>query len=513
MKNILKSKLSQALLFVAVVTLLYGIFYVFADFHNMPYRGIKDFFILFMQWVAVEFAVFALLYLLSVNKYIFAITFPALSSFCSILSYFRFTTNVSFSADVIDLALVNDAKTCMEVITWPLIIFFAASIAISSVIVRIRFRHIDFSRNWHIASALALAVIIATNTIQALRNPISPRIPFCIYTAFNDYFHNKREISEFRPEFSGEIICKSDSLTVVFILGESVREKNLQIGGYHRATTPLLCQEKNVVAIHHIYSEYGFTHTSVPYLLTRADSLHHNRAYHERSFINLFKKAGYCTYWLSNQESTGTYVYFMNEADSLNFANSCKSVYSFDKWLDEDLLPLYRKALKGNSSHKLIILHAIGSHWWYNGHYTDKFAKWKPEAKSRVFSSNSIEELTNSYDNTILYSDHIWHNIINGVRQSNSIVIYLSDHSENLGEGGLYGHGQDHPASHYPGCWIWYSESFASKYPQKVVALRGNCNRPYNSSFLFHTILDAGDITTKYLEHSSNLFEASAVTK
>lgn len=64
----------------------------------------------------------------------------------------------------------------------------------------------------------------------------------------------------------------------------------MQINGYHRATTPFLMTDSNIVSMPHIYSEYGFTHTSVPYLLTRACPKNLDAAYKERSFIDIFKK-------------------------------------------------------------------------------------------------------------------------------------------------------------------------------------------------------------------------------
>lgn len=502
----IKSLILNPLLFTVSMTLFYGIFFIFSEFYKMPYSGFKDFVILFLQWGVVLFATFGLLHLLSLNKYVYAVTFPVLTSLCSILAYFRFTANVSFTPMAIDLALVNDARTSMEVVTIALVLFFLFSLAVSIFFVWIRFKYIRIGKVWWIHLVLGILVIILFNSFWVLQRPVMQRIPYCIYYSFREYFNNRRIVSQDRPAFKGKVSCDADDITVVFILGETVRESNLGINGYKRQTTPLLCKEKNVVSLPHIYSQYGFTHTSVPYLLTRADSLHPDRAYQERSLISLFREAGYHTSWLANQESVDTYVYFMKEADTLAYVNSGKSVYIYSKWLDEDLLPVYGKELKRNVKRNFILLHTIGSHWWYNGHFTDKYAKWKPVSNSRVISSNTPEQLINSYDNSILYSDYIWNRIINGVRNKNAIVVYLSDHSENLGENGLWGHGQEGNALHHPGCWIWYSDKYARLYPDKVNALKRNKDKYYNSSFLFHTLLSAGGVRTKYIEREYDVF-------
>jgi glucan phosphoethanolaminetransferase (alkaline phosphatase superfamily) len=114
--------------------------------------------------------------------------------------------------------------------------------------------------------------------------------------------------------------------------------------------------------------------------------------------------------------------------------------------------------------------------------------------------------MINSYDDTILYSDYVWNQIINRVRNKNAIVIYLSDHSENLGEDGIFGHGKEHWALHYPACWIWYSDKFKTHYPDKTAALSKNRMKKYNSDFLFHSIIDAADINCKYINHSKDIF-------
>ena len=83
--------------------------------------------------------------------------------------------------------------------------------------------------------------------------------------------------------------------------------------------------------------------------------MYKNRAYNEPSFISIFKKCGYYTWWLANQETADTYVYFLKEANELHYANMHKTVFNFDKWLDGDLLPYLDKSLQKKYSKKLIV--------------------------------------------------------------------------------------------------------------------------------------------------------------
>ena len=265
-------------------------------------------------------------------------------------------------------------------------------------------------------------------------------------------------------------------------------------------------EEDNLVSLTDIYGAECFTHTSVPQIMTRADSANPQRAYDEQSFVTIFKDAGFRTTWIANQESVATYAYFMNECDTLIYVNGDKSVYTFDKWLDEDILPHLENELKDDNPTQLHILHSIGSHWWYNSHYTDEFERYTPVIKSRVVSSNTQEEMINSYDNTILYTDYFIKETIDLIRDKKSILIFLSDHGESLGEDGYYLHGADRPELHYPAAFVWYSDKYAQSFPDMIENLKDNSDKKYRSDYLFHSIIDAADITTEYIEPQLSIF-------
>ena len=492
--------------FMVVLTLFTGLAYTFADFYNMPFRGVKDLCVIIAQFLTVEVAVCLLMWLMSCNKYVFAVTMPLFVLACSAAAYFRYTAHVTITAATFDLALTNDLRTSMDVITLPLILFIVLSEVVAAVCIYVRFKYVVFRRSWlqMIVSAIGLYLFVS---IPGLGMPVLNRLPMVIFSAYAEYCDNRNIIEQDRPPFSGKAVCGDDSIDVVFILGETLRAKNMQVNGYARPTTPYLMKDSNVVSLPHVYSEYGFTHVSVPYLLTRACPSNKQAAYRERSFIDIFKKAGYYTSWIANQESVETFIYFMNEADSLIYVNNGKSPYVFDRWLDGDVLPVLDRQLanKHLPARRLTIIHTIGSHWWYNSHYPQSYARWKPELKSRVLSANSKEEFYNSYDNTVLYSDYFWHEVRKKYLHRNAIIIYLSDHAENLGENGIYGHGVDAEALHYPGCWIWMSDLYRKKHPDKWRNLEKNSMKHYNSAFLFHTMLDAGTISTSYIDPKYDL--------
>ena len=492
--------------FVTALTMLYAFTFILIDFIDTPISNLTDVFQITAKWGFIVICSFILLYFIAANKYLFAFAFPLLTLSCTGLSYFRVVLNVQLTQMVLDLAVVNDFRTSWEAISWQLILFLLLSIGISWVLVVYRWKHIHLKHEW-IHLLASFCVLFIMNSFWQISLPLSRYTPYSIYYSVKGYFENRRIIAEERPEFTEPCICNSDSLTVVFVLGESLNVNHMQINGYERHTTPYLVKEKNVVSYTHIYSEYGYTHESVPYLLTRADHENPDLGYEERSFISILKKAGFHTTWLANQESINTYTYFMNESDSLVYISNGKNLFLFEKWLDEDILPHYQNILDEPYSRNFLLVHTVGSHWYYNNHYPDSFMHYQPVIKSKVISSNTHEEMVNAYDNTVLYSDYIWHQLIEALRERKAILIYLADHSENMGEDGHYVHGDgDWPAQHYPGCFVWYSDKYREAYPEKIEALKQNKDKEYNSSFLFHSILDACDIKTSYINQKEDIF-------
>ena len=488
-----------------MITIFYGFTFILIDFIDTPTNGLNDVLSVICKWAFFSSASFILLYFLSSNKYIFSFLFPILTLCCTVLAYFKLTMHVQLTQVVLDLAVVNDFRTSIEAVSWLLVVIIIIALFISIYLVIYRFKKISLQYWWiHLIGSGIILLIL--NYFAGL--PLSRHTPYSIYYSVVGYFENKRIIETERPLFNNKSICKSDTLTVVFVLGESLKSNHLEINGYNRHTTPYLMKEKNIISFPNIYSEYGYTHESVPYIMTRANHKNPNLGYKERSFISILKQTGYKTTWLANQETINTFAYFMNECDSIVYISNGKNLFIYNKWLDEDIIPHYKRILNEPNKRNFLLVHTVGSHWYYNNHYSEAFQCFQPITKSKVISSNTHEEMVNSYDNTIVYSDYIWHLLINELKDKNAILIYLADHSENLGEDGHYTHGDgDWPTQHQPGCFVWYSDQYQQKYPEKIKALKRNKEKLYNTSFLFHSILTAADVESVYINKSENIFQ------
>ena len=506
LNNIYSSASLKLLRFCFIISLLYGITFLLAEFYDNPFSSFHDFIILALQWLAIEIAIFGLIYIISINKYVFCVLFPIITVLSSIIAYYRCTLHLTLMPEVIELLLENDLRTSMDVVSWQLVLWIMLALVVSVFISMKRFRMENIPCQW-LHLTVSLIIVMVSLNVGTTNNAIVKRIPYSIFFTIAEYLDNRISVEIVRQDFKGSAVCNTDSMTVVFIIGESLRASSMQVNGYERATTPLLCKEKNAVSMSNIYSDYNLTHLSIPHFMTRSDEKHPDRAYNERSFISLMKRAGYSTAWFANQESIKSFVYFIKECDRVKYVSSGKVSYIYEKWLDTDLLPYYDEELQRPAARKLIILHTVGSHWYYNTHFTDEYEKFKPITDSKIISSNSFEQIRNSYDNSIIFSDYFWNQVINRLRNRNAVLIYLSDHGECMGEDGHFIHGSvDNEPQHLPGCFIWYSDEYARRYSQKVKALRSNKDKRYKSYFIFHSILDAADIKSGYINNNFNIF-------
>ena len=145
------------MLFVTLLTIASGLLFTMADFYKMPYRSTGDLLVIVMQFGVIEVATFMFLWLISCKKYVFAVVFPIFTMASAVAAYFRLTANVTLTPMAIDLALVNDARTTMDVVTWQLVAYILVCTAAGVAAVAVRFRHVKVKHEWVQMAVAAVA--------------------------------------------------------------------------------------------------------------------------------------------------------------------------------------------------------------------------------------------------------------------------------------------------------------------------------------------------------------------
>jgi glucan phosphoethanolaminetransferase (alkaline phosphatase superfamily) len=490
-----------------VATLWIAITVVLPDFFDNPITGLRGVITISLYVVALSIVSWLWLYIASLNKYVAAVFVPLYGMIGATVSYYRVMYRVTITPLMLDCILHTNMEEALGVISWSLIVWVGANLLIGIALVIWRWRLKKPKYEW-LHALVVLVIFVGYYHINGrLHQSINQRYPMHIVESMRQYVHLQqlRQQPHLMPKYV--VNSSPDSLDVVVVIGESARTDHFALNGYNRPTNPLLSQRTNIVSLPHIYSEYTHTLASVPVLLTRADSLHPEYQYSETSFAAILRNEGYHTAWISNQDLGDTFASFPAECDTVVWLNAGKSVFIFSEWYDENLLPEMGKQLAKENNKNLLILHTIGSHWYYNNHVPDMYNYFQPTTDNRVVTNNRHEAVINSYDNTIRYTDLVLDSIIARMTNRCAIVFYISDHGESLGENGNWLHAAGAEETKYPACVIWYSDVFAQQYPEKITALYANKNNRYRTDFLFHSVLSAAGISVVDIDSNMNIFE------
>jgi lipid A ethanolaminephosphotransferase len=179
---------------------------------------------------------------------------------------------------------------------------------------------------------------------------------------------------------------------------------------------------------------------------------------------------------------------------------------------DEALLHGLEQLIGSSTSRRLfIVLHQHGSHGpVYTTGYPPRFEVFKPVCASVELNRCTPAELVNAYDNTILYTDDLLHRTIELLRRipSPSVMLYVSDHGESLGEKGLYLHGA--PYSIAPDVQkgipflVWMSDEFKERagVTNATLARRNTASQ----ANVFHSVMGAFGMRSDVYDPALDLF-------
>ena len=266
---------------------------------------------------------------------------------------------------------------------------------------------------------------------------------------------------------------KTDELSkknlLVIVVGETARGQNHEYNGYGRATTPYTSQ-KDIIAFQKVSSCGTATATSVPCMFSRLSRKEFKRykAKNEDNLMDIINRTNTNVLWLDNDGGckgvcNNVKHFYMPAHNKDQFCNglSCH---------DEILVEYLQNNLnKLDAKDSVVVIHLIGSHGpAYYERYPSRFNKFTPECHRSDIQNCTNEQLVNTYDNTILYTDYVISTFIDKLKKYdnkwNTSLIYLSDHGESLGENNLYLHGAPYFIAPEEQTKIpmimWFSDSF-----------------------------------------------------
>lgn len=360
----------------------------------------------------------------------------------------------------------------------------------------------------------ALTVIILIIAIPYLSRQV---YFYNFYKLFVDYklrLNFEEQAIADRQEFEYEVICNNSDTTkqtLIVVIGESLTRHHMSLYGYPRTTNPEL--EKLGDSLHtykDVISPQVHTIPVIRSVLTLSEQETPDEVVDKPSLFELFNRAGYETYFITNQTFGGN---FKTSFDSfLNLAHSVHNV-STQKQPDGVILPVLKDILNQKSDkNRIVLIHLIGNHMAYEFRYTPNFSVFDHTKDALVndspFRDREAKSMIDRYDNSVLYNDYIISQIINYLKDqpnSDTGLIYFSDHGEEIYDTRAFaGHAYEKVSTYM--CEIpflvWMSPNFKDKRRDLIF----DENRPFSTANFLYSLSDLAGISYKDYKDNKSIF-------
>ncbi len=298
---------------------------------------------------------------------------------------------------------------------------------------------------------------------------------------------------------------------VILVVGESDRAINHGINGYVRQTTPRLALRHDVVSFSQFYSCGTETSVSVPCMFSafkRSDFTYGKGRYTE-NVLDLLQKSEVQVLWRDNDSGCKN-VCDRVQVDDFNNA-SIAEFCNGSECHDEILLYQLQDYIDSALGDKLIVLHKKGNHGpAYHKRYPQQFEKFVPTCQSNELQDCTDQQIVNTYDNIILYTDYFLDKVIDQLEKNNikyqTAMIYVSDHGESLGEHGVYLHAMPYILApkeqiHVP--FIFWASPDFSLDRARLSQLQ---HKELSHDNLFHSLLGMFGVNSTVYEQHLDLF-------
>nr|VFJ62792.1 MAG: lipid A ethanolaminephosphotransferase [Candidatus Kentron sp. DK] len=307
----------------------------------------------------------------------------------------------------------------------------------------------------------------------------------------------------------------TDRELIILVVGEAARADRFSLNGYGRDTNPLL-EKEDVIFLPHMHSCGTTTAYSLPCLFSHFPRQGFTGA-RGADTENLLDVLGHSDHvhvlWRdNNSDSKGVALRVPNEDFKSPKINPVCDVECRDVGMLAGLQEVVDAQKKEDI---LIILHQMGNHGpAYYKRYPTAFARFTPTCDTNRLDECTPEEIGNTYDNAILYTDFFLSRVIAFLKQNSrkfeTAMVYMSDHGESLGEHGLYLHGLPYAIApqvqKHVAALLWFGDSFHEDIDRQLVL--ANAGKPLSHDNLFHTILGLLEVETSVYDQTLDITHA-----
>lgn len=327
-----------------------------------------------------------------------------------------------------------------------------------------------------------------------------PRTQF-IKTAISTqgYFNAVEQYAELHNEVLQNLYVESNGggftsfpNTIILVIGESAT-RNYMKAFYedNDETTPWLSSKKDkFLLFKNAYSCAWNTVPALEHALTEANYYNNKEFNRSVSIIDMAKKAGYKTYWFSNQGKIG-----IHDTPITMVAETCDTaIWGGTSRYDEGLLP-HLKTVNPNEKN-FIVMHIMGSHIDYNHRYPKEYQIWTdPDTTGRVAD----------YKNSLVYTDTVLKDYFEYAEKNLNLnaFIYFSDHGTDPNRS------RDPDETKFIGLriplFIYLSDEYKQNNQQATAALTANTDKFFSNDLVYNLICGILNIKSNHYNEAESL--------
>ena len=338
-------------------------------------------------------------------------------------------------------------------------------------------------------------------------------------TFFGVYQKRITDLEKAMADIQADTSVAKDSLTIIYVIGETFGRHRSSLYGYPLETNPRLSELKadsSLITFDNVVAYSNRTLELLMPLLSLYDVECPESAGKVPLFPGVLRGAGYGVGYYDNQSpimDAGKFdfgcTYFMGSPVLRKaFADGySKSIEQYDG----DFIARY--PVPHDRSRTLAVYHLMGQHVAFDKRSTPESRRFTAASYDTIypFEPNQAAVMAD-YDNATRYNDSILNDLIESVRNHCSAVIYVPDHGDEV-----YDY-RDHTGRvldctepgtikvvHEVPAMIWLSDEYRRRYPGDVEALRKNIHKPLYNTDISHTILDLAGVGSPYFRPDLSL--------
>ena len=317
-------------------------------------------------------------------------------------------------------------------------------------------------------------------------------------------------------------VAEKSCPNIVVIIGESYNKHHAALYGYGLPTTPRLSERAKrgeLVVFDDVISPWNITSNAFRAFLSTQSADEGGRWTEGVLFPALFKRAGFKVAFLSNQffhtVSQGSIdfngSFFLNDPQMEKLCFDHRNAFRSKN--DGTILSLLKGFTPGERN--LYLFHLWGQHMEYDHRYPSDQTTFTHHDIPRPDLSKSQRETVAHYDNATRWNDEVVDRILRNFANEDAVVVYFSDHGEEVYDGSikLYGRIHDEQPSaevirheYEVPFMIWGSRKFRRLHPELFERIQTAQHHPFSHDDLPHLLLGlAGIKTSHYKAHRDPL--------